>query len=103
MSFLTCEIMAHLSEPFVSLGRSVACRSYIVSMWQFAGVGDKIRVRVNGLDDEGRLSLAFVQREQDTERLPNRRERRRRNVDSGRAEESSGETGVPSFGGLRRP
>lgn len=39
-------------------------------------MGDKMYVRVNGLDEEGRLSLAYVAREKDRPKPPNRRQRR---------------------------
>lgn len=55
--------------------RMAYCR-YIHSLADFATVGDKMYVRVNGLNDQGRLSLCFVAREQDRPRGPNRRERR---------------------------
>lgn len=50
---------------------------YLGALSEFAAVGDKMYVRVNGADEEGRLSLAYVAREKDRPKLPNRRERRR--------------------------
>lgn len=50
---------------------------YLDNLGEFAAVGDKLYVRVNGVDDEGRLSLAYVAREQDRPKPPNRRQRRR--------------------------
>lgn len=52
------------------------CR-YLGGLNEFASVGDKMYVRVNGVDEEGRLSLAYVEREQDRPKPPNRRQRRR--------------------------
>lgn len=53
------------------------CNRYLGALGEFAGVGDKMYVRVNGVDDEGRLSLGYVAREKDRPKPPNRRERRR--------------------------
>ncbi|CAN0150451.1 unnamed protein product [Pylaiella littoralis] len=50
---------------------------YLGGLNEFASVGDKMYVRVNGADEEGRLSLAYVEREQDRPKPPNRRQRRR--------------------------
>lgn len=44
---------------------------------EFAEVGDKMYVKVNGTDEEGRLSLAYVARGKDRPSPPNRRQRRR--------------------------
>eukprot|EP00903_Cladosiphon_okamuranus_P019672 g18081.t2 len=49
---------------------------YLGALSEFADVGDKMYVRVNGLDEEGRLSLAYVAREKDRPKPPNRRQRR---------------------------
>ena len=61
---------------------------YLGSLDEFASVGDKMYVRVNGLDEEGRLSLAYEAREQDRPRPPNRRQRRR----AERGEDANGES-----------
>ncbi|CAN0065774.1 unnamed protein product, partial [Hapterophycus canaliculatus] len=50
---------------------------YLDNLDAFATEGDKMYVRVNGVDEEGRLSLAYVAREQDRPKPPNRRQRRR--------------------------
>lgn len=49
---------------------------YLGVLSEFADVGDKMYVRVNGVDEEGRLSLAYVAREKDRPKPPNRRQRR---------------------------
>ena len=48
-------------------------------------------VRVNGVDEEGRLSLAYAAREKDRPKPPNRRQRRR-------AERGEGEAGPAGNG-----
>eukprot|EP00752_Nemacystus_decipiens_P017765 g15927.t2 len=50
---------------------------YLGNLSEFADVGDKMHVKVDGVDEEGRLSLAYVAREKDRPGPPNRRERRR--------------------------
>ncbi|CAM9593841.1 unnamed protein product [Scytosiphon promiscuus] len=50
---------------------------YLDNLEEFATAGDKMYVRVNGVDEEGRLSLAYVAREQDRPKPANRRQRRR--------------------------
>ena len=49
---------------------------YLENLNDFAAVGDKMYVRVKGVDEEGRLSLSYEAREKDRPRPPNRRERR---------------------------
>lgn len=60
---------------------------YLDNLNEFASAGDKMYVRVNGVDEEGRLALAYVAREKDRPKPPNRRERRRAAIgDQGAAE-----------------
>ncbi|CAM9862061.1 unnamed protein product, partial [Ectocarpus fasciculatus] len=67
---------------------------YLDSLNEFASVGDKMYVRVNGVDEEGRLSLAYVAREKDRPKPPNRRERRRAARGDKEAAESTGGEGT---------
>lgn len=64
---------------------------YLDSLNEFASVGENMYVRVNGVDEEGRLSLAYVARDKDRPKPPNRRERRRAARGDKEAGENKGE------------
>ena len=49
---------------------------YLENLNEFAAVGDKMYVRVKGVDEEGRLALSYEAREKDRPKPPNRRQRR---------------------------
>ncbi|CBJ31572.1 conserved unknown protein [Ectocarpus siliculosus] len=67
---------------------------YLDNLNEFASVGDKMYVRVNGVDEEGRLSLAYAAREKDRPKPPNRRERRRAARGDQGAAENKGDEGT---------